>query len=270
VHRMVTTLIAQIVRFVRPNIRIYDARVGDLYQWDCTRYLVGAKGVETQKQRAVKLGSRPISERITLAFQTQSGPTENKHLYYISIGYGGEGVSQSLLKDKAFSTFLDQNPPIELRPEKGDFAFDKGLSRPKARHRQQCHQAVSERQIAVAPLNLIAVQSRNLMVAHPGSGPALEAISRKSIASARGSCSSLRRLGNDWKSRSIFLMATIAVAITSARWWNFRSVTRRATPTSFLPTSGINREPGLERAVSIHPAREQAIRPQGRLRHSIR
>jgi hypothetical protein len=31
-----------------------------------------------------------------------------------------------------------------------------------------------------------------------------------------------------------------------------------------------NREPGLERAVSIHPAREQAIRPQGRLRHSIR
>jgi hypothetical protein len=36
-----------------------------------------------------------------------------------------------------------------------------------ARHRQQCHQATSERQIAVAPLSLIAVQSRNLMVAHP-------------------------------------------------------------------------------------------------------
>lgn len=31
---------------------------------------------------------------------------------------GGESVSQSLLKDKAFSTFLDQNPPFELRPEK--------------------------------------------------------------------------------------------------------------------------------------------------------
>jgi hypothetical protein len=36
-----------------------------------------------------------------------------------------------------------------------------------ARHRQQCHQATSEGQIAVAPLSLIAVQSRNLMVAHP-------------------------------------------------------------------------------------------------------
>ena len=32
---------------------------------------------------------------------------------------GGEGVSQSLLKDKVFSTFLDQNPPLEPRPEHG-------------------------------------------------------------------------------------------------------------------------------------------------------
>jgi hypothetical protein len=35
-------------------------------------------------------------------------------------------------------------------------------------------QATSERQIAVAPLSLIAVQSRNLMGAHPGSGPVLQ------------------------------------------------------------------------------------------------
>jgi len=32
---------------------------------------------------------------------------------------GGEGVSQSPLKYKAFSTFLDQNPPFELRPKMG-------------------------------------------------------------------------------------------------------------------------------------------------------
>jgi len=76
------------------------------------------------------------------------------------------------LKDKVFSTFLDRNPPFELT-EKGDFAFDKSLSRPMARDRQQCHQA-SERQIAVAPLSLIAIQSRNLMVAHPGSCQALQ------------------------------------------------------------------------------------------------
>jgi hypothetical protein len=34
-------------------------------------------------------------------------------------GYGGESVSQSPLKDQAFSTLLDQNPPFELRPKAG-------------------------------------------------------------------------------------------------------------------------------------------------------
>jgi hypothetical protein len=47
---------------------------------------------------------------------------------------GGESVSQPRLKDKAFSTFLRQNPPFELRPE---MAFrrrlKKGNSRPKSR-----------------------------------------------------------------------------------------------------------------------------------------
>ncbi len=32
---------------------------------------------------------------------------------------GGESVSQSPLKEKAFSTFLDQNPPFELRTKTG-------------------------------------------------------------------------------------------------------------------------------------------------------
>lgn len=67
--------------------------------------------------------------------------------------YGGESVSQSSLKDQVFSTFPDQNPPFELPPE-WNFAFDKSLSRPMDGHRQQCHQATSERQIAVAPLSL--------------------------------------------------------------------------------------------------------------------
>jgi hypothetical protein len=60
------------------------------------------------------------------AFQTLSrqeailGSTiENNNLLYISMGYGGESVSQSPLKDQAFSTFLDQNPPFELLPENG-------------------------------------------------------------------------------------------------------------------------------------------------------
>ena len=73
---------------------------------------------------------------------------------------GGEGGSQSLLKDKAFSTFLDQNPPFELQPENGISPSTKSLSRPMARRRQQCiKRLASERQIAVAPLSLIGVQA---------------------------------------------------------------------------------------------------------------
>jgi hypothetical protein len=67
-----------------------------------------------------------ILERITLAFQSLSrpeairgSPSKNNNLPYISIKYGGESVSQSPLKHKAFSTFLDldRNPPFELLPE---------------------------------------------------------------------------------------------------------------------------------------------------------
>jgi hypothetical protein len=73
---MVTTDRAD-VRFARPNIQIYDAHVVDLYQWACARYLVGVNDAGD---------------------------------------YGGESVGQLPLKDKAFSTFPDQNPPFELRP----------------------------------------------------------------------------------------------------------------------------------------------------------
>jgi hypothetical protein len=37
----------------------------------------------------------------------------------IAADRGGEGDSQSPLKGRAFSTFQDQNPPFELRPENG-------------------------------------------------------------------------------------------------------------------------------------------------------
>jgi hypothetical protein len=45
---VVTTLVAQIVRFARPNIQIYDARVVDLYQWVRAPYRVRVKGAETK------------------------------------------------------------------------------------------------------------------------------------------------------------------------------------------------------------------------------
>lgn len=47
-----STPIAQVVRFARPNIQIYDAHVVDLYQWVCARYLVGVKGAETKAKRS--------------------------------------------------------------------------------------------------------------------------------------------------------------------------------------------------------------------------
>jgi hypothetical protein len=68
---------------------------------------------------------------------------------------GGESVSQSPLKDKVFSTFLDKNPRFGLRPENGISSSTKA-SPPNAR---RCHQATSEGQIAIAPLGLIAVRS---------------------------------------------------------------------------------------------------------------
>jgi hypothetical protein len=70
---------------------------------------------------------------------------------------GGESVSQSPLKDKAFSTFLDRNPQLELRPEMG-FRRRRKSVQPMVHHRQQRYQATSERQIAIAPLRLFAVQ----------------------------------------------------------------------------------------------------------------
>jgi hypothetical protein len=50
---------------------------------------------------------------------TFGGWVKNQKTSLESIGYGGESVSQSPLKDQAFSTFLDQNPPFELPPEMG-------------------------------------------------------------------------------------------------------------------------------------------------------
>ena len=50
--------------------------------------------------------------------EAKSG-VKNPKISLESEGYGGEGVSQPPLKEKVFSTFLDQNPPFELRPENG-------------------------------------------------------------------------------------------------------------------------------------------------------
>ena len=85
---MVTTLIAQIVRFARPNIQIYDARIVDLYQWVCAQYLVGVKGAETKAKRSLarlstefQSGSRWLSKPYPA--QKKSGDQPSKTRIYI-------------------------------------------------------------------------------------------------------------------------------------------------------------------------------------------
>ncbi len=64
---MLTTMIAQIIRFARPNIQIYDVPVVDLYQWGRARYLVRAKGGRYKSKTRLSSALDRISERITLA-----------------------------------------------------------------------------------------------------------------------------------------------------------------------------------------------------------
>jgi hypothetical protein len=91
-----------------------------------------------------------------------------------SCGVAWRRGSQSIpIERQIIFDFPRPKPTTLSHGRKRDFAFDKSPSRPMARHRQW-HQSTSERQTAVAALSLIAVQSRNLMVAHPDSGPALQ------------------------------------------------------------------------------------------------
>ena len=57
---------AQIVRFARPNIQIYDVDELDLYQWMCAQYLIGVRDAETRAERDLSSALDRISERITL------------------------------------------------------------------------------------------------------------------------------------------------------------------------------------------------------------
>jgi hypothetical protein len=61
----------------------------------------------------------PTLLKLCGADAAQSNPKSITEKYAFTKRAGGESVSQSPLKDKAFSTSLDQNPPLELRPENG-------------------------------------------------------------------------------------------------------------------------------------------------------
>ena len=119
------------VRFARPNIQIYYTHSRPVPNGS-VRGISLVRRARNKGKAQLSSALDRISERITLAFQTQkqSGGLQSqkqKFSLYFNMT-GGEGVSQPPLKDKAFSTFLDQNPPFELRPgPKWDFTAGKSL-----------------------------------------------------------------------------------------------------------------------------------------------
>jgi len=67
------------VLFARPNIQIYDARIVDLYQWVCARYLVGVKCRNNGEAQLSSALDR-ISERITLQTLSRLESIRGQHL----------------------------------------------------------------------------------------------------------------------------------------------------------------------------------------------
>jgi hypothetical protein len=88
---MLTTLIAQNVRFARPNIQIYDARVVDLYQWICARYRLGVKGADT-KESAIELGTRSNFRTDHAGFQPK-GPLRTPLLIPLDVAHHSGMIS---------------------------------------------------------------------------------------------------------------------------------------------------------------------------------
>lgn len=88
-----------------------------------------------------------------------SGLTRLAHCVPCEILPGGESVSQSSLKDKAFLTFVDQNPPLEITV-RSEMAFAAGKSLFGQRHMIANNpQATSEGKLAVRQLHLLAIPS---------------------------------------------------------------------------------------------------------------
>jgi hypothetical protein len=92
------------------------------------------EGRRYESKARFELGIRPHlgTDHLTSSPKIRvGGRLEKQNSLYILIGSGGESVSQSPLKDQAFSIFLDQNPPFELPPENGISPYI-SLSRPMA------------------------------------------------------------------------------------------------------------------------------------------
>jgi cytochrome c peroxidase len=83
-------------------------------------------------------------------------------------------LGKLMLFDKELSVNRNEACVFCHMPETGFTGSISEINRTTGSYPGSVRTRFSESQIAVAPLSLIAVQSRNLMVAHPGSGPALQ------------------------------------------------------------------------------------------------
>ena len=154
---MVTTLIAQIIRFARPNIQIYDARVVDLYQWVCAQYLRWCEACRNKGKAQLSSALDRISERIMQVFQTLSRPEAIRGstigIRNISIGYGGESGTPS--PDAA----ITRKPPKNKDSNKGRSSFvTTAVYHPAGRFGRQCR-AISGR-LGFAPVDDSGAGSR--------------------------------------------------------------------------------------------------------------
>jgi len=81
--------------------------------------VVVGKGLELTRNRIVGHGSMDTLMRMQNSYdiaRARRRAGKIKRLRATNCATGGEGVSQSPLKDKALSIFRDQNSPFELRP----------------------------------------------------------------------------------------------------------------------------------------------------------
>ena len=87
-HPRNDALIAQIVRFARPNIQIYDANVVDLYQWVLCAIFRWCEGCRYKSKARFEFGTRPNFRTDHVDFQPKGPPggqqSNIKFIRYVS------------------------------------------------------------------------------------------------------------------------------------------------------------------------------------------
>ena len=161
---MVPPLIAQLSDLFAPypNLRRARSRPVPMGRCKVSRWCEGCRN--KGRQSTVELGSRPNFRTDHAGFPNPIPPRSNpgtNHrkrkftLYFNMILIWRRECQSTPIERSSIFDLPRPKPTVRATAGKWDFAFDRNQSHPMTRRRQQCHQATSERQIAVAPLSLI-------------------------------------------------------------------------------------------------------------------